>query len=111
MSAQGLKRAARRIMQMIGVEVRRIRPGDAKRFRWLQQRPIRTVLDIGANTGQFATEIHALLPNARIYSFEPLADSYRQLIAKMKAVPSFVAFNVALGDDNGRADMRRHAFT
>jgi FkbM family methyltransferase len=77
----------------------------------LQQKPIRTVIDIGANTGQFAIEIHALLPRARIYSFEPLQDSYGELVANMRGVSGFVGFNVALGDRDGHTEMYRHTFT
>ena len=42
-----------------------------------------TVLDVGANTGQFALEIHKILPQAMIYSFEPLKDCYEQLMHNM----------------------------
>jgi hypothetical protein len=38
---------------------------------FLSHHDIRTVIDIGANTGQFAGLIHRLCPNARILSFEP----------------------------------------
>ena len=40
---------------------------------------IRTVFDLGANAGQFATRVHNWIPNATIYSFEPLKDVYAQL--------------------------------
>src|SRR5262249_33037058 len=53
-------------------------------------RCISTVLDVGANTGQFAGEIHAILPDAAIYSFEPLL-----LVEKMSHLPKFRAFDFA----------------
>jgi hypothetical protein len=46
---------------------------------WFKSFGIDTVLDIGANTGQFTKTILALLPNANIYSFEPLPDCFEQL--------------------------------
>jgi len=72
---------------------------------------IRTVLDIGANTGQFAWQIHRVLPDARLYSFEPLEDCYNELLKRMGHVSRFHAFNFALGDRNGQAQIYRNDFT
>src|SRR4051812_7539188 len=44
----------------------------------------RTVLDIGANCGQFALATRACLPDARIHAFEPLpgpAEVFRKVFA------------------------------
>src|SRR6185437_16068557 len=44
-----------------------------------------TVVDIGANRGQFALCCRRLFPAARIFSFEPLtapADTYRKVFAR-----------------------------
>ena len=44
-----------------------------KRFNsWLQKYDIKTVVDIGANEGQFATEFTAIFPSAKLHCFEPL---------------------------------------
>jgi len=94
---------------LCGLDIRR-----APRFEpyeWLKVRNIRTVLDIGANTGQFAWQIHRVLPDARLYSFEPLEDCYNELLKRMGRVPKFHAFNFALGDINGQADIYRNDYT
>ncbi len=109
--AQRAKAAIRAGLRLIGLEVKRIRASDVNRFVWLQQQPIRTVIDIGANTGQFAAIIHGLFPRARIYAFEPLPDCHQQLMDNMREVPGFVAFNVALGDQDGGGRIYRHDFT
>jgi len=72
---------------------------------------IRTVLDIGANTGQFASQFHRLLPDATLYSFEPLEDCYNELLKKMGHVPKFHAFNFALGNKTGQAEIYRNTYT
>ena len=68
---------------------------------WIHELNITTIIDIGANVGQFATSINAVLPNAQIYSFEPIPDCFQQLQASMANVPNFTAFNIGIGD---RAD-------
>ena len=81
---------------------------DAK---WIRAARINTVLDIGANTGQFASAIHGLLPGARIYSFEPLVDCYQVLARRLSGARRFQAFNVALGAKEGNVTFHRNDFT
>ena len=75
--------------------------------RWLLNASIRTVFDVGANTGQFARTIHELLPEAFIYSFEPLSDCCRELQRTMEKAQNFRAFNTALGDREGETMIHR----
>ena len=79
----------------------------ASEHDWMKNLHIRTVLDIGANTGQFASRIRTILPDTSIYSFEPLADAHALLLTEMKDDPSFKAFNFALGDENTRTKINR----
>lgn len=87
----------------------RRRRKDWWKYRWLRAQSIGTVLDIGANTGQFATRVRHALPEAQIYSFEPLADCYQRLVGRMGGDPKFLAFPVALGDAPGQAVIHRSA--
>ncbi len=57
----------------MGLIVKLVRPDNNL---WLQNRNIKTVLDIGANTGQFANLIQKILPQANIISFEPIKKCY-----------------------------------
>lgn len=86
-------------------------PDDVDKDRWLKNLDIKTVLDVGANTGQFAQDIHSTLPDARIYSFEPLKDCYKHLSNAMLHVPNFRAFNFALGDQDGEVEINRSSFS
>jgi FkbM family methyltransferase len=110
-----IKRAAKKILEAAGFELRRINnkfePKKEDTFKWMRNLNIRTVFDVGANTGQFAGEIHAILPEAAIYSFEPLRECYYLLVEKMSHVPKFRAFDFALGSEASEIEMHRSEFT
>ena len=74
---------------------------------WLLGSGIKTVFDVGANTGQFARAIHEVLPEAFVYSFEPLPDCFAELQRKMSGLKAFRAFNMALAERNGEAEFYR----
>jgi FkbM family methyltransferase len=83
-----------------GVEVRTF---ECLNKSWLRNSGVRTIFDIGANTGQFARAIHEVLPEAFIYSFEPLSDCYKEMQRAMGNVEKFRGFNTALGEKDGEA--------
>jgi FkbM family methyltransferase len=64
-----------------------------------------TLVDIGANRGQFTLLARLLFPDARIFAFEPLsgpADVFRRLFAEDKEVK---LYDVAIGNEAGTARM------
>ncbi len=65
----------------------------------------RTVLDIGASHGQFATEALRAFPGARIYSFEPIPECFDELVALAAAEPAVHPINLALSDREGEQDL------
>jgi len=100
----------RKIINKVGLDLHRYRP-EANRLAWLQHLNISTVFDIGANVGQFAKEIRNELPEAQIYSFEPIKECYGQLVTVFAKDLKFRAFNVALGETTGFMDMNRSSYT
>lgn len=78
---------------------------------WLAGMNLATILDIGANVGQFAITAKAAFPNAMIYSFEPLEDCYDLLLKRMEGTPGFVAFNLGLGNESGILQFEKNAST
>lgn len=72
----------------------------------LSRLPIRTVLDVGANTGQFAKIAAGNFPQARIHAFEPLPGPFAVLQRSVSA--NLVAYNIALGEAEGEAEMHSH---
>ena len=106
-----LKKAIKGSFNAVGLEIDRLDPSESNRFVWLKSQGIQTVFDIGANTGQFALMIHEVLPEATIYSFEPLRHCYEQLVINMRDAASFRAFNFALGDENGDSVIYKNRFS
>ena len=78
---------------------------------WLRDFGFRTILDIGANDGQFAAAAHAVFPDAAIYSFEPIPDCFAKLTKTMAGVPNFKAFNLGLGAASGEMQINRSDFS
>ncbi len=68
----------------------------------LRNVPFRSVVDGGANEGQFAKWISTFFPLAHIYAFEPLPGPYAKLRAWAQTRPERVStFNLALGEAAG----------
>lgn len=70
---------------------------------------IDTVLDVGANEGQFAKKIGSAFPHAKIYSFEPLPEPFSILSAetgiKKTLGARFTPINVAIGAEDRTVEM------
>ena len=77
------------------------------RSRWFRSAGIQTVVDVGANTGQFASAVRALLPSATIFSFEPLPDCFQTLRRRLERYGRFKGFCTALGDTAGEVTFWR----
>jgi len=100
----------RRIVRR-GEGLRGIRIVRYEEYGWLKKSNIQTVVDIGANEGQFARLAAELFPAARILSFEPLPDVYERLVRSMRGHPRFDAYRYALSDENGVATIYRNKFS
>lgn len=57
-----------------------------------------TVLDVGANVGQFSTACAEMFPGVRIVAFEPLPECFARLSRIAARHPNFSARRMALGD-------------
>jgi FkbM family methyltransferase len=99
---EAVRMAMHATFRRFGVDINRI-PSD----RWLREMPVRTVLDIGANTGQFARAARHLFPTSQIYSFEPLEDCFRQLRLSFDNDPLWRGYQCALGSEEGEAVFHR----
>ncbi len=99
MSKTKLISLGKRIGRAFGLEIKRGRSVDFN-YKWLESQNIKTIIDIGASIGRFSEMIHKILPEARIYAFEPLKDSYLKLVSNTKHLPKFQALNCALGERN-----------
>jgi len=69
----------------------------------------RTVLDVGANVGQFAVAAARLFPGVHVHSFEPLPDCVAQLRKHAARLGNITVHPVALGEREGEVTMRVNA--
>lgn len=81
------------------------------RYQWLQQQNIATVLDVGANTGQFTAMARSIFPTSMIYSSQPLDTSFSELEAKSAAMQPIQCFNVASGRKGGTNSINKNEFS
>lgn len=67
----------------------------------LQSRRVNVVLDIGANSGQYASSLRRAAYKGRIISFEPLSEPFSVLERKASTDSNWDCHRYALGDADG----------
>ena len=97
-----IKHEFRKCFWKVGYDISRFTPTShpiAKRKRLFQSYEIDTVLDIGANSGQFAQKLKGDIGYThRILSFEPLCTAFKLLTANAEDDPAWEVYNFAIGD-------------
>ena len=104
-----VKKTLRRLMRAAGYDVVRAVESPAVTLLGLPHLPVRTVIDVGANTGQCARKALWAFPAARIVSFEPLPEPFEALRGWAAGTGGRVsAVNAALGDADGTVEFLVH---
>ena len=67
----------------------KITGSNSFKLPWIQEINPQIIIDIGANTGQTATEMRKIFPKASIYSFEPIPACFEKLNQSMKGDKRF----------------------
>ncbi|MDD8018875.1 MAG: FkbM family methyltransferase [Bacteroidota bacterium] len=80
-------------------------------FKWLQELDIQTILDVGANEGQFLSKASRIFPDAYFYAFEPLKKSFTKLQKNNSANKKITLFNFALGDEEKDSIINRNDYS
>lgn len=62
---------------------------------------LQTIVDIGANRGQFSVVARKHNSNAEIYAFEPLAKPFNTLMGRFSGDDKFHGHNLCLGNSEG----------
>lgn len=111
----------RRMLQKVGYDIVKYHPAyvvgrfDEENlegeFTWLREFNFKTILDIGANEGQFADKMHQLFPDATIYSFEPIPESFERLKKNFENIKQVVGINIAVGEEAGELDFNQNEST
>jgi FkbM family methyltransferase len=60
-----------------------------------------SVLDVGANVGQFAVAAAKLFPNVQVHSFEPVPDCFKKLRRNVSGLGNVKVYPLALGASEG----------
>jgi FkbM family methyltransferase len=74
---------------------------QGKRAEVLNRLRVTTILDVGANTGQYAQEVRQCGFQGRIVSFEPVPEAYLELCKTSNHLVNHTCFPVALGASEG----------
>jgi len=101
-----IKGNLRRTLRHAGLDLVRWRPQsstEAALLRMLDLHRIETVLDVGANEGQYACWLRGLGFTGRIISFEPLAMAHQRLQRAASKDPLWtIAPRTAVGNEEGQ---------
>lgn len=76
-----------------------------RRIKLLKNYNIDTVLDVGANIGQYGSELRNIGFNGKIISFEPTSDAFKKLEKLAKNDKNWDVYNFSLGDFDGETEI------
>jgi FkbM family methyltransferase len=96
-------RIKKRIANALGYDLLRSSRTHALIERHLEKifrlHKVECVLDVGANTGQYAEKILHSGFRGQVHSFEPVANTFKVLEQKASSVPNWYVYPFALGDE------------
>ena len=73
-----------------------------------QCKELNTIIDVGANKGQFQKSANYFYPNAKIYSFEHIPELYNKLVKNNYT--RITNFNMALGNEVGIQEFNKNEY-
>ncbi len=76
-----------------------------RRIKFLKNNAVTLVLDVGANIGQYGSELRSIGYEGQIISFEPTSDAYTKLAALSKKDKKWNAFHYSLGEFDGDSEI------
>jgi len=103
-----IKRAMLAAARTAGYEIVAIGPlypAANRRLTMMAHHGVNTVVDVGANTGQYSSALRQAGYKDEIFSFEPLSDAYKELEKKSRSDTKWRVFHNAIGDENGEAEI------
>ncbi len=68
-----------------------------------------TVVDVGANEGDYSSAAFEANKNARVFAFEPHPETYKRLSSRLSSTQNFSATNAACGSVSGNFTLYDHA--
>ncbi len=111
MSKKIIRPAIRKILQQFGYDIIKTNPvftkGNLnkklllKEYAWLIEYDFKTIIDIGANEGQFTEKMRILFPDATIIAFEPIPETFQRLQFNFSNDSRIKLLNYGLGNTTG----------
>jgi len=102
------KKAIKKFFSILGLQISKAqKPGGPDKFtlngqitlfEWLRDYKFATIIDVGANEGQFVDKIAGVFPDACIHCFEPIKSVYEQLTARFYGNKNLITYNFGLGE-------------
>lgn len=71
----------------------------------------KTIIDVGANVGQFAVSVLKIFPGATLYSFEPNPNCVIELRKNTSQFRNVVVYPLALGDKEGETTFNVNSYS
>lgn len=103
------KKLLKFFINKLGFEIFSIKRSPKHNLLGLIKYPIRSIIDVGANNGQFAKVFVPFFPEAEFYCIEPLPDVFNQLTSwAIQQKGKVKTFNYAIGDSQGISEMILH---
>jgi FkbM family methyltransferase len=96
-----MKKFIQSLASKAGYDIKKKSP-YAFSYEWIKQMGIKSILDVGANQGQFAIETAPHFPNTPIYSFEPIASVF-ELMKKNVAHLNVKPYHLGIGAANEKS--------
>jgi FkbM family methyltransferase len=96
-----MKKFLQSLVLKAGYEVKKKSP-YAFSYEWIKQMNIKSIIDVGANQGQFAIEIASHFPNTPIYSFEPISSVF-ELMKKNVTHLNVKPYHLGVGEANEKS--------
>lgn len=103
------RKITRSAFKMLGYELVEVSQRPLETLCGLGSLPIKTVIDVGANVGQFSRYVSEFFPKAQIHAFEPLPPAYESLNQwARESGCSLKTYNKAVGSERGTGEMQHH---
>lgn len=109
------KRLIRKILNKLGYEIRRVNDASGKyspdMWTWLvSSGQIRTVVDIGANNGEFAEYLSSYFDAKQTIAIEPLPTYAEQIRRRAKTIRNLTVHECAVADCEGHTTLFENAY-
>ncbi len=105
------KKVVRTSFNKLGFDIMRIQNNPHETLLGIKYLPIKTIIDVGANEGQWAKYIMEIFPHANLHCFEPILEPYEKLKqwANTKYSGKVSVYNIALGEKEEETEMFLHS--